>query len=120
MNMPLDLSPYHNGDDYYRHWTGRLIYTAGVKALADQAGAYWLIDAIASYQTHRRVVGNPRLREFQLWELAANEDGTAFLTLCEDTGCPPVIQQNIEYTDFPRPGIKLFVESGTLLLPQEH
>ena len=36
-------------ENYWRHLFG-LKYTDGVKAHADIAEAYWLIDAIASYQ----------------------------------------------------------------------
>ncbi|CAA9302355.1 hypothetical protein AVDCRST_MAG94-444 [uncultured Leptolyngbya sp.] len=44
------LSRFHGCETFYRYWTGRLIYTEGVKYLADTAHCYWLIDAIASHQ----------------------------------------------------------------------
>lgn len=49
----LDLSPFTGTEHWYKHWLGGLLYTDGVKYVADQAGAYWLIDAIASYQGGR-------------------------------------------------------------------
>jgi hypothetical protein len=42
---------YFTGDlERYRHWSRRLIYTLGIQHLAERAGAYWLIDLIASWQ----------------------------------------------------------------------
>src|ERR1039458_7739091 len=37
-------------EEYHRHWMRRITFTDGVKFLAEQAGAYWLIDLIASWQ----------------------------------------------------------------------
>ena len=30
----------------YRHWSKRLVYTVGVKELAEQHSAYWFIDLV--------------------------------------------------------------------------
>jgi hypothetical protein len=113
----LNLQQFMGGGDQFRHITG-LLYTEGVQHLAEEAGAYWLIDAIASYQGER-VLRAPRLREFQLWELEV-KDQKGVLTCREDSDLEPVIRQEIEYTDFPLPEIKLYVEGGVLLLPSEH
>ena len=50
------------------------------------------------------------------------------LTCKADSGCQPVITQMIEYTDFPLPEIRLYVEQGwvgdreakVLILTSEH
>jgi hypothetical protein len=96
-----------------------LVYSDGVKFLVVNAGAFWLIDTIASYQRDRRL-NTKQLREFQLWTLHVNPDRTAVLTCYPDTGKPAVIQQDIEFTDFPLDAIRLYVEDTTLLLPSEH
>ena len=83
----------------------------------------WLIDAIASYQNHKRIRTNPMLRDFQLWELKVRvKDGrrSATLTMRADSDQGTIIRQRIEYTDFPLDLIKLYVEGDTLLLPTEH
>lgn len=119
--MPLqedDLSQFTGTDNWYRHWMG-FTYTDGVKYVADEADAYWLLDAIGSYQKEKMVAGNRRLQEFQLWELNV-EDHKGILTLREDSGQPIVVEQHIEYTDFPLAYIKLYLEGGVLLLPSEH
>lgn len=116
----LDLSHCTGSDDLFQHFTG-MLYTEGVQAMAEQASAYWLIDAIASYQRDKRIVRNQMLLEFQLWELKLQPEAGAFLTCKRDSGDrePVIIRQEIEYTDFPQ-DIKLYVEGGVLLLPSEH
>lgn len=115
------LATCSGGDELYPHWLKCIRYTQGVQGLAELAGAYWLIDAIASHQAAPALRQNQRMREFQLWTLTVNADKSAMLTCREDTNDPPAVMQRIEYTDFPLPeGIKLYVESGILLLPSEH
>lgn len=117
-----------NGYDYYRHWTGRLVYTAGVALLAETHGAYWLIDAIASHQpgVKRRSSDNGA---FQVWNLTLTGEGGrsgALLVCHEDTchdkahlQCKPSARQMIEYTDYPE-NVKLYLCDGVLLLPEEY
>jgi hypothetical protein len=124
MNLESDLRQFTGTENYYRHWIGNIVFTDGVRYLAEKAGAMWLIDAIASYQNNRKVCSNLMLQEFQLWILKVN-NGKAVLTCQVDTGTKPVVTQRIEYTDFPLAEIKLYVEpmgNGRfcLLLPSEH
>ena len=96
-----------------------LLYTDGIRFLADNADCYWLLDAIASYQPQVRQ--NPRLADFQLWELTVSEhSGSAVLTCTDGDSEVPVITQQIQSTDFPLPSIQLYVEGNILLLPSEH
>ncbi len=111
----MNLDQFTGTENYYRHGSG-LLYTDGVKYVAEEGKAYWLIDAIASYQ---RELKSERLREFQLWELRV-QDRQGVLTCKEDSDCPEVVRQEIEFTDFPLDYIKLYVESGVVLLPSEH
>lgn len=113
----IDLQQFCGGGDYYKHLFG-MLYTEGVQYLAEQAGAYWLIDLVASYQKDPRVKNNTRLQEFQLWELKV-KDGKGVATLREDSDEPIIIQQVFD-TDFPLEEIRLYVEGGVLLLPNEH
>ena len=105
---------------YIRHTLTGIIYTDNVKMIADACDAFWLIDAICSYQ---------RKEEFQVWELEVFKDKTAVLTMKEDTNCPVLVEQKIHYTDFPMENIKFYIELGcidgenmvyVLLLPDEH
>jgi len=117
-----DLSQFTGTEHWYRHpLVKHFVYTDGIKFLAEQAQAYWLIDAIASYQPALRK--NSRLQEFQLWELKLNGKGGCTLTCQEDSDKPNVVEQKIGSTDFPF-DIKLYVEGDgehlTCLLSSEH
>jgi len=115
-----DLIQFCGSAEAYRHWTTRLIYTEGVKYMAERGEAYWLIDAIASYQPDKRIASRPDLVDFQLWELVVAKDKSAALTMRADSGQPAVITQEIPFTDFPLKQIKLYVCNGTLMLPSEY
>ena len=113
--LEFALAHFIGTENYYKHFTG-LLYTDGVKYLADKARAYWLIDLIASWQIHKEVRDCP----FQIWELKVNEDMTAVATMKEDTDKDPVVEQKIDYTDFPLDEIKLYLVDGVLMLPTEY
>jgi hypothetical protein len=117
MSLEHDLRQFTGSENVYKNFTG-LRYTDGVKYLAEKAGAYWLIDAIGSYQRDKRLQIE-RLQEFQLWTLTVKEN-VGLLQCFEDSGVPATLEQEIEFTDFPLPEIKLYVEGGVLLLPSEH
>jgi hypothetical protein len=100
------------------------LLTDGAKFLADNAGAYWLMDAIASY--HSKCMKDEMLRDMQFWKLKTDvANKTAVLTCDRDTG-NTAIKQVIEHTDFPLPEIKLYcAPSGdgihyTILLDSEY
>ena len=62
-----DLQQFTGTDHYYRHSINRhVLFTDGVKYLADKAGAYWLLDEIALIQRYDRRVA---VEEFQVWTL---------------------------------------------------
>jgi hypothetical protein len=44
-----ELSQFWGTENYHKHWLG-LVYTDGIKAMAELCGAYWLIDVVASYE----------------------------------------------------------------------
>ncbi len=115
-----DLAQFCGSSEFFQHWTKRLIYTGGVQYMAEHGGAYWLIDAVASYQPDQRITSRPDLVDFQLWELAVAQDKSAVLTMRGDSGRPAVITQEIPFTDFPLEQIKLYVCNATLMLPSEY
>ncbi len=123
-SLKTDLLQFCGTCNWYGHFTRRLIYTDGVKFLAEAAKAYWLIDAIAAYQGEDALTKDPMLREFQVWELKVAKDRSAVLTCVADTGKPPAVRQVIEFTDFPLPEVKLYVGPGeagvVLMLPGEY
>ena len=81
-------------------------------------GAYWLIDAISSYQ-HKDLGGVMKI-PFQVWTLKVTKDRTAVLEMREDSNKPVLVKQVLHYTDFPLPEITMWVADGVLHLPSEH
>ena len=110
-----ELAHFAGDLNRYRHWTGTLIFTPGVQHLVERAGAFWLIDLVASWQTDPKVRREP----FQVWELKVKPDHTAVAAATDGNG-NVLASQTIEFTDFPLPSISLWLEDGTLLLPAEH
>ena len=108
-----ELNQFSGTENWYRHWLG-ILYTDGVKYLAEKANAYWLIDAVASYQNGLKDV------PFQSWTLTVKEDHSAVLQMQEDSDVPAKIEQFIEYSDFPLDHIRLYFIDGVLLLPSEY
>jgi len=96
------------GDAYTRHPFG-LLLTPGMVGLAN-AGAWWLVDAIASYC---------RKEEFQIWTLTVDRNAKAILTMKEDTDQPVLVSQEIPYTDFPDGEWKFYLEYRVLMIPSE-
>lgn len=82
------------------------MFTDGVNQLRQDADAFWLIDAIASY--HRQ-------EKFQVWMLKVNiSKKTGVLTMrtsYKDKGEYEVTQE-FEYTNFPLPEIEFYVKEG--------
>jgi hypothetical protein len=110
------LDQFTGSTQYYRHWLGTL-YTDGVRFLAENAGAYWLLNAISSHQP--QATKDERLREFQVWSLEIHEDHSADLICLRDTD-DEAFRQHIEYTDFPEMDCKLYVRNNVILLPSEY
>ena len=126
-----DLAQFHGTENWYRHeLLRRLIYTDGVKYVAEKGGAYWLIDLIASHQAgiRKRARLDKSFRpEFQVWTLTRACDGFAggaAVIVCDDGDDLEMARQEIEFTDFPLPSIKLFCafygEHYVLMLPSEY
>lgn len=132
--MPLNVNELRQftGTEKWHRWSPlfpKMVMTDGAKYVADHGGkhgAYWLMDAIASYQHSPRLVGNENLQAFQLWALEVFPDKTAKLTCRADSDVPPVIEQMIEYTDFDLSNFSVYcMPSGdgitrTILLSSEY
>ena len=94
---------------------GQKISAAGV-IVAEQAGAYWLIDEIAINQTRPKV----RAEEFQVWVLKVDLEKRNGVLSCDDGNGSVVFTKRIEYTDFPLREIRFYCTDGVILLPTEY
>ena len=100
----LNKLPNFYGTENYHRWSvlfRNFVLTDGAKFIADECGAYWLMDAIASYLSRYRDNG------FAVAELKKHKTG--FVLTIEDGDYSALAQQPIEYSDFPLDEITLFV-----------
>lgn len=123
MSLSTDLQQFTGSENFYQHsLSRRVVYTDGVKFLAEKAEAYWLIDKIAANCCY-----NPDLKreEFQVWKLRRNATGTGAKITVEDGNDRVRYSEDIDFTVFPEPAIDLWAvvnETGgyTILLPSEY
>ena len=112
--MELNLSQFIGSEHLYPHFTRLLNHTDGIQYLAEKAGAFWLIDVVASWQ--------PKVRNepFQLWSIKVHDDDTATVEMRRDSGLKPIVTQEISYTDFPLKEFEWYVCDSTMLLKSEY
>ena len=114
--LRAELRQFTGSEEFYRHFTNVIIYTEGVKFLAQRARLYWLIDLIASLQP--RALRDRALREFQLWELRI-ANGKAALVCLRDSD-DEAFRVPLKFADSALDYVRLYLEGGTLMLPSEH
>lgn len=124
------IDGYYGGSEgRTRHWANRrLIYTDGVKAVAEAAGAYWLLDIVATE------VAPICLR---MWEDDSEHttffkmtvlNSKAKMWLERDTDEPRLWKRDLDFTTFPDGEwvFYLMMDAGldrpvlVMLLPQEN
>jgi hypothetical protein len=116
------LAQFTGSETFTRHaLLRRMVMTEGVRWLADHAQAHWLTDAIASYQHEPQV----REEHFQSWCLRVNTQArSATLHMTDGNSNTSIVQQQIDYTDFPLEEITLWlIAQGAhlvLMLPSEY
>ena len=128
--LRMELRHFCGDLEHYRHPINRrVIYTPGVRNLAEEAGAYWLIDAMASwigsYSFLKALHQDERLRSLHFWKLTVDrETKSALLEAVPDQGEAAFITQRIPFTDFPLDEIDVWAgydgTNWTLYLPSEH
>jgi len=124
------IAQHYNGSDHnYRHsMNPRMIYTGGVREVAQKAEAYWFLDWVAfhavpvyskAWEKGAAGVGIITL------VVKANRTGNATLSL--EDGQPPAATLALDFTDFPEGEWKFYLctdmdgESyiSTMCLPAE-
>lgn len=92
----------------------RHLASDGAKLIADQCGAYWLLEAIASHYVRKAVAVEP----FAVWTLGVHDSEARAVVLVGDDGNGrELARQVIPYSDFPREllPLKLYCENSDLL-----
>ena len=114
-NLKYHINNYGGADVFYRNQLFRgYVYTEGVKYMAEQASAYWLIDYILSQQIDPEL----RVHPFQTWKMVVQDDSAAVTV--EDGNDNEITSFTIAYTNFPLEEITLWLVDKTLLLPSEY
>jgi hypothetical protein len=114
--LRAELCQFRGSTEFYRHFTHAIVYTEGVKYLAEHARIYWLIDLIASLQP--RALKDRALCEFQLWELRIS-NGKAVVVCLRDSE-DEAFRQRIRFADSALDYVRLYLQDGVLMLPSEH
>lgn len=124
-----DLQQFTGDLERFRHpLARRVIYTPGIKFLADRASAYWLIDeialVIAGGEVAKAGLSDPRVLSLHFWRLDVSQDRSAELTARADSDVAPFVRRQIPWTDFPLDYIDVWAgfdgQYWTLYLPSEH
>ena len=94
-----ELRHYQGGSEtvYFHSLARAFHYTAGVREFAFKAGAYWLLDILATEPTIKRHVMTEGFALVQLKVI----DTTAVLTVANDDNVEPILTKSISYTDCP-------------------
>ena len=116
--LEAELRQFTGTERYYKYMFN-IVLTDGAKYLADRAGAYWLMDVVASWQLAKKVA----CEHFQAWNLNVQEDKKATVVADDGSG-KEIARQKIPYTDFPLRSQRLYlVNDGryrVLMLPSEY
>lgn len=105
-----------NGSEkFYQNRLSQIIYTDGVKEMAEKCGAYWLIDLVVSYQKSKKV----ELEDFQVWELIREQENK-FRIKATDGNNHQIASQEIPFCDFRYDTATLWLVHGCLMLPKEY
>lgn len=119
----------NGSEDFHRHALARrMVYTNGVRYVAETCGAWWLVDAIASYIATTKAV---QAEDFQVWTLhPKGANGVELVCTNGNDDSPKIASQDVGYSDFPRELLpfRFFCERGelepgsmgfVLMLPEE-
>ena len=113
---PTQLSQFTGTQRYYR-LNRKCLLTDGTKYLAEAVGAFWLMDAAASYLIE---LGNAD------WfvQIKLVVTGSSAVLTIEDGNGHVRARQEIPYTDFPIPQYTLYAcwngEAWVIMLPSEY
>lgn len=118
-NLNDRFSQFIGTENYYVHFTKSFVFTDGVKAMAEQCKAYWLIDVIASHQINKDI----KSKLFQIWTISSIQ-GKATIEMRPDSDQPVLVRQQIPFTDLPEGRLSMYyIDDGSnkvLLLPSEY
>ena len=107
----------HCGTEQYHRLTVQPCNcTDGVKFLADECGAYWLVGDIVPLALGFLRKGE----EFTTFTLKKDAEGNGAQFTVTDGNGNTLLTKHYDFTDFPLPEVTLWFTGGVLLLPSEY
>jgi len=100
---------------YHSHKPSLILFTDGIKELAEACEAYWLIDLIVSHQSAQEI----NLQRFQVWDLHRVKEDKFFI-YASDGNDNKVTSQDIPFSDFRYDMATIWLVDGCLMLPCEY
>jgi hypothetical protein len=114
-NANENFGSSNGSENFYCHRPSLMMYTDGVKDLAESCQAYWLIDLVISYQCHQAI----NLERFQVWDLKRVKNNH-FKIVATDGNDNQIASQEIPFSDFNYDLATLWLVDGCLMLPKEY
>ena len=119
-----DLSGFNGTEGYnYLNFLKNLKFTDGWTYLAEELGAFWLADIVASVQNLEKIKKN---NEFIVWKIEV-KDKKAVVTAYQDSEEDGsfsqdklLYKQKITYTDFPEGNFEWYQNGDVVLLKGEY
>lgn len=102
-----DLAQFYGTDGYHVHrafGAPPILLTDGAHYVREKAGAYWLMDIIGYGQSEWLLEGGG----FCVVKLAVTKHSAVLTVTDGDENA--LHEQDIEFTDFPEPGIEFFLD----------
>lgn len=134
LNEAMNMSC--GSENWYKHSVvPSLVFTDGVHYVRSKAGAYWLVDLVASYMPAVLKAVKELKETFFVVRIETDDEQIGLFTITReewteegDVKTVDVVRQNIEHTDLPAGAdIKFFLELAQLdpvvmclLCPSEH
>lgn len=115
MKTTIDLSGFTGTENYHKTFlfNPKLVHTDGVKYFADEAGAYWFLDIIAT-----EIWVKCKSEPFVVITLKAH-DGKATI-IADDGDDHRLFQKKIPYTDCPDGEYRFYLTDNVLMLTSEY
>lgn len=114
LELKQELKQHYGTTQWYKHpLTTKMTYTDGVQAFAALAGAYWLLDIIAT-----EIAPLQATEDFLSIELLVDNDKAKLFA--DDGNQAILFSKTISFTDCPKGEWKFFLTGGVLMLPSEY
>lgn len=113
--MTINLSGFTGTEQYHKTFlfNPNLVHTDGVQYFADQAGAFWLLDIIATEIY-------PFTSQHDFLAITMDVKDKKAKLVVDDGNDNWIFQKNIDFTDCPDGEYRFWLTGNVLMLPSEY